>query len=703
MKLLPFVCLFLIELSSHAEVYQLFEENGKKGIKNEQGQVIIPPSFEALGWSDGSFSVIGDVTGYRLNHQWGLINLKREFITKADFENLVYAGGDCLMARKQINPAQTKSGCLNLRGEIKIPFSYDGIQVQGLRAVVFNLVGAKFYYGLADLHNKMLVPMTYRNIYPLGTLRFAVQNQQGKIALYDEDGKAITDFTIDSVSNFYKGYAIVYENLLQGLIDREGQIKLETTYQSIKITQDGKILTRLPNEWVWLNNKNETLRNYFADHLSPLSEGFSLVTSGGKVGVIDSELKILIPIQYDRLQEISPKRFIARIGNKEGVINMENQVLIDFIYDSLQAEHNWFKAFTKMVGWQLLDREGKVLSKKYYTSFGESNEAGFLVQHRNYWGLMDRQGEEIVHCVFDSITEVKTGMLAVKFRGQYGIMDVNENWKLAPQEYPIKLVNETHYLLFQPANAFLKNFDGVTIYFTPYKAEFKKDFWIEFLPDGTEKEISYQGTILKRTLLNPEENVQHVFKESEGLRGVEKDSKFGFVDSNGKLRIANRYDSIGEFHEGLAPIKLIGKWGYINPLDKIAINPNYQAVSSFFGGFAIAKQNSKVGLINKSGSVVLSFRYDKVIRLPNQKFEIISSLLKGRVNRDGRVEVEPRFDFLEDGVSGLLISGRDGKYGLITEDGLGIIPLIYDKLSFNLVNTQFLGLKKSEWKEIILQ
>ncbi|MBK8290379.1 MAG: hypothetical protein IPK96_04865 [Flammeovirgaceae bacterium] len=37
-------------------------------------------AFEALGWSDGSFSVIGDVTGYRLNNHWGILNLKKNLL-----------------------------------------------------------------------------------------------------------------------------------------------------------------------------------------------------------------------------------------------------------------------------------------------------------------------------------------------------------------------------------------------------------------------------------------------------------------------------------------------------------------------------------------------------------------------------------------------------------------------------------------------
>src|SRR2546421_7790757 len=135
----------LIALQSFAKGYQTFEVNGKVGMKDDAGQVVLPPSFEALGWSDGNFSVIGEVTGYRLKGLWGIVNLKKEFVTEANYESLVYCGGDCIEARKKINRVHSKAGCVNLKGEIRIPFIYDGITMQGLRAIVFNLNGAQYH------------------------------------------------------------------------------------------------------------------------------------------------------------------------------------------------------------------------------------------------------------------------------------------------------------------------------------------------------------------------------------------------------------------------------------------------------------------------------------------------------------------------------------------------------------------------------
>jgi len=198
--------------------------------------------------------------------------------------------------------------------------------------------------------------------------------------------------------------------------------------------------------------------------------------------------------------------------------------------------------------------------------------------------------------------------------------------------------------------------------------------------------------IIQRTKVP--ENTQEIFHESEGFIGLKKDGRYGFVDTNGSLRIANRYDSIGEFHEGLASIKLIGKWGYVNTSDHIAINPNYDKAVNFELGLAVVSRNGKFGAINNEGKTILTLRYDYVSR-QSHLFLLTASNLKGVADANGNVMIEPRFDSLVETGNDLLIATRDGKVGVITNQGLNVIPMIYDRIEFNLQKIFFL-LKRNQ-------
>lgn len=700
-----FTLLFLIcVFSSEAAPYELFEQNGKVGIKNDRGQVVIPPAFEALGWSDGSFSVIGETTGYRVQNHWGLINLKKEFITPAEFEELVYQGGEFVVARKQLNPASTKSGCINLRGEIILPFVYDGIKVNGLRAIVFNLVGSRFSYGLTNMKNEVLIPLLYKDIHSLGTLRYAVENREGKIALFSESGTVVSDFAIDSLSAFYKGYSIIHEHGLQGLIDREGVVKAPARYQSIKIEEDGRVFGKLPGEWTYLDNQNRVLTTLVADELIPVSKRRTIIKSGNRFGLIDELHQPLIRTEWDSLSGLKEDLFLARRDDHWGVITATGKLQVPAVYDTLQIYGQGFRAFLKANGWLLLDKNGTVKTAKAYRFIHQFDSSTWKVRNGIYWGLLNPNGNEVVHCVFDSIGDRTGNLVAVKFKGLYGIIDLQENWIIAPQRYPIRLADDTRYLLIQPGNSFLKSMDGKVIYFTSYPVEFKEKYWIEHLPNGTENKLSYDGLkimIEEKPQIKTSAtqlSVPGLFQMNEGLQGVCRNGKYGFVDAKGKLRIANRYDSIGAFQNGLAPVKLIGMWGFINSADKIVIQPNYESVSSFVNGLSIVQRSARMGLIDQRGQVVLPLRYEHIDRLSTGKFLLKANRLLGVAHVNGTIEIEPRFDDLKVLENGQLLVKQANKWGLISSSGLDIIPMQYDKLQFDPVKNQYLAFHKSEWR-----
>lgn len=686
-----------------ADSFLVFEENGKVGIKNQEGQVVLPASFEALGWSDGSFSVIGDVTGYRLNNQWGILNLKKKFITKAEYEELTYASGEFIIVRKKINPAQSKAGCLNLRGEIKIPFQYDGIDIHGLRAIVFTLNQAKFLYGLVDLENRSILPLQYKNIYPLGTLRFAVENTAGKIGLYGEDGRAITGFTIDSISQFHESRAVIFQGLQQGLMDREGKTLLEPIYHSIKIMDEEKVAVRKPHEWLLVNQNNETQLKIFADKILPAANEKIIYSNAGKYGLLTHTLETFLPAQYDHLRPLTKDHYIVRKNGKSGVIRSDNSITIPLLYDSLVAEEPLLRAFKKTTGWSLVDIHHNIKTQKNYEWIGPICQQLYPVKNNGYWGALNDDSEEIIHCVFDSLQEISTDRLVVKFKNQYGIITAQENWLVAPQPYPLSLVNDSCYLQIQSQNKFLKKFTGEIIYFTDNKIEFNTDHWTEYLPDGTRKTIDYQGRILNRVEPPALDKLQEIFPEQEGMRGIKRDGKFGFIDSRGRLRIANRYDGIGTFQEGLAAIKLIGKWGFVNMQDQIVINPNFESVTGFINGICIVRKSGKAGIIDSKGKILLSLEYDSIQHQHNNKLRLYKKGLVGLADQQGNILIEPRFDHLQELENGFVIIGREGKFGLISIAGLPAIPPIYDTLSYDASRNLYLAQKKSDWSELSIK
>jgi hypothetical protein len=678
-----------------------FEENGKVGLKNTKGEIIIPASYEAIGWSDGSFSVVQNVTGFKWKGEWGLINLNNHKVTKAEYAELSPASASLIIARKKFpNSFRLLAGCINTSGKTVIPFLYDGIKISGLRAIIFQKTGTQLKYGLCDLDHRIIIPVTYENIYPLGSLRYAVVSDVDKTAIFGEDGTQITSFIIDSISSFKKNYAIVFQGNNQGVINRDGQILVEPIYREIIVNEDGHLQKRKWDNWLFLSNDHKVLEQVNADSVLPIFRNMYELKTATNSLLVNQDLKQIEHTNYSEIKPISESKAFVSKENKTGVIRSDGKELIPVIYRDITADNDFYRAngYTHNGWrWSVLDSTGKQITPKAYDFIGPFNGSFFPAKNKNFWGGIDRTGKEIIACVHDSIVNVHANYVVVKFKGSYGIIDTKEHWLITPQKNKIKLLENERYLEWSSSNKFIKNMKGEIIYFTSNPIEIRKDFILEFLPTGTIWQINSHGVVSNHETAPT--NIQKIFPESEGYRAIKKDGQYGFVDNKLRLRIANRYENVKPFSDGLAAARILGKWGFINKEDNIAIQPVYDDVFSFENGTAVVKKNNMYGLIDKKGKVVLPVRYERLSLTEGKRILIQQNGLTGLADKTGRIILNAKYQSVKDLNNGFIIVSQNGKHGVVNVDGLSTIPMIYDWISTDQFRDRFIAMKKSEWEE----
>jgi hypothetical protein len=679
-----------------------FEENGKFGLKNTKGQVIIPAEYDKLGWSNGTFSIVENVTGYLTHGQWGLINLENHKITKAEFTDLSPGGGTLIVARKKLpNSVAVKSGCVNTAGKIIVPFSYDGLSISSLRAIVYEKKGNQFRHGLIDLSNKLLIPLNYQVVYPLGSLRYAVVSFENKTAIFSEEGKQLTNFLIDSISSFRKNYAVIFQNQRQGLMNRAGEIVLEPLYREVKIEDDGTVMTRMADSWLFLEAENKLVLQYNADSLQPVLPELYKINVAGKTQLLNKQLKPVSDLLFSSVADFDQGKAIFRNGNKTGIIRQNGSIAIEPRYELLIPENKFIRASIRVAEnerWILLDSAGKAVTQRNYDFIDSFNGKFFPVKNRGFWGAMNEQGKEIVACVHDSLVQYKNDYIVVKFKGQYGIINTKEDWIITPRPHELKLLGNDMYMEELLRNRFFKTLKGDVIYFTQNPIEVKDNYMLEYQPSGWITKLSMKGVIVDRFMQN--EGIEKIFVESEGYRAIKRDGKYGFIDDRARLRIANRYENVKAFSEGLAAAQILGKWGFINKEDKIAIQPVYDEVFSFKLGFAVVRQKNLFGVIDKSGKLLLPVRYEKIEILPTRRLRVVQNGLQGLSESNGQLIVNAKYDFIEDLGNGYIIVERDAKFGVITAEGLSTIPLIYDGIKYDKFHNQYLALKRASWEVV---
>ena len=100
-----------------SETVSLFEENGKVGLKGDDGRILIPAHYEAIGWSDGKLAIIDNVVGYRSDGLWGLISTSNKVLTPAEYLDLRPAEGSLLIGQKKSQGYQRPSfGVIDVAG-----------------------------------------------------------------------------------------------------------------------------------------------------------------------------------------------------------------------------------------------------------------------------------------------------------------------------------------------------------------------------------------------------------------------------------------------------------------------------------------------------------------------------------------------------------------------------------------------------------
>jgi len=680
--------------------YELFEDKGKQGLKDQAGKVIIPAQYEALGWSKGEIKVVKGVIGFKKNDLWGLLNVDNEEVITPAYTQLYTTDQNFFVAALP-NPSYSRDflGLLSPKGDILIPFKYAYIEVSHLRAIVAKKAKDHFNYGLLDLEGDEVIPLAYKQITALGSLRFAVKNFDNKMAIFDDSGHTLLGFELDSISAFVGDYAIIYDSYSRGLIAKNGEVILPPTYQDVTIEGED-VNSRTYNQWVLLGATNNQLAEHFAEHLERFSPEYFLANSNDHYWLIDESGQQITPDHYQRIEALEGELAMFKTHNKWGLMNKHGKTKIPAQYDSLVIDGDMIMAKNKAY-WSLYDTFNVKKTATRYEAIGKRSGRLFPVRKNDHWGFVNRSGDEVIHCVYDQVGQFVGDYVWVSFHKESGIINKKGEWVVLPTSADsMQILNDNYYISYVNGLKKLYQFNGNIIYFTENAIEINDGYLLEYLSDGGIWKIDFSGRIVGEAR---DESYEEVRAPSEGLYAIKKDGRYGFIDTENRLRIANRYEGVGDFHEGLAAFKLLGKWGFLNKKEEIVIQPSFTHVSPFYGKVAIAFEENGAGLIDKMGHKVSSFHFDSVSVQDNGRFLAYKDGKVGLLDDEGKLMVNAKYDYILDLDNPYSIVGKSGKYGLVDSDGVNTIPMIYDELIYDVERNAYLALKKSRYEKVRLQ
>ena len=518
-------------------------------------------------------------------------------------------------------------------------------------------------------------------------------------------------YKVEEISE-YK-YFTLEQNQKYGVIDRNGNIVIEAEYGAVQIPNPSKAIFVCVKEYnentkeyetVVYNEKKEVLLSNYKNvqaisiytnvNSTPYEKSVLTYKENGKYGLINLEGKQITKPVYDEISSINYKEgtFLVKQNELEGIINMKGKVIIKCEYES-------------------------VTSDNYYSENGNKKQAGFIVSKKTEdgyrYGYANYRGTIILNPIYtqlERVTEIanEKGVYFIAFEnGQAGLLKNNK--EILNYEYEDIQYNVLGSIFVTKRNGKYGavNQEGTTVLYPEYDNVYTGGMYLNALKDkdififdlnGNKIETNevsktktenanYYITIDKNNKYKVVDSKDNIIIDKdytyiEYLPGdyfiVERDSKSGIIDSNGKSVIELKYDSISRINETdilqMETNKNIALYN-LNMKEIVSMDNAIVKEVKDEKAYILLYSDTDFKYLDKKGNILTS----------QNLFENNSLFAKningkwGFVDKDGNLKVQNDYELVTDfnkyGFAGIK---KDGKWGSINQNGEVVREPTYD-------------------------
>lgn len=706
MKLATLLFLVCLQLAAQPS-YKIFHSGNFKGIKNQQGEVLIPAVYGDLGWSNGVTPIGDEWIGFNENSKWGLMSLANKKRTQARFDKIEpFTSGRFLVAMKGKFANRFFYGLIDSRGKIILNLDYFELTQEHGTILVTTYENNRFLMGTLNNDLSKVIEVNYLEIEVFGNLLIC-KTPSKEIDVYTKSGQLLEQNLHQTRK--IKDFLLTSKNGRNGLISIEGKIIHPPIHKKIL---SFKRISSFP---VWEIRSKSMVFEIAGDSIDYMGQDFWIIHSNGSSQFFSNSVDV-------------PKGGFALKQLLNGVAVVQSVTTGKwFAYDSIGSQiiqasdsihFNGTYFYAKNDShWTISDRSGEHISVKKFATISPQTTRYQPVKRFNYWAILDCIDQTLTNFRYDSITQVVGSKIIVQYIGRWGVYHLGQGWLVQPSFDRIDFSNgqfiakkgRTHHLLnangqllFRTINwvapqenhfilTYGGKFSGLNldspVTNTVFRSVTKWNNFYELNSEFVDLVTSEGGKILHQS-----DQVQDILAFSEGFFLVKKNNNFGFIDTNGHLRIANRYDSAKAFSEGLAAMKLRGKWGFIDKFEKIIIQPHYQWVTSFVRGLAIYKSTDYYGLLDSNGREVLAANYISISRTSAGNYLMQSkNNTYEMANSKGITFLSGTYEQLVDIGNSRVIGTLSGKKGVLNYQNQLIANFEYEEIK---IGEEYLILKK---------
>lgn len=431
-----------------------------------------------------------------------------------------------------------------------VPFIYDGLDFN--ENIFDQFIAQKGEdFGVIDFSNKVIIPFKFSKIESWGKYYFVEYKIQSEYALLNNKGTKLFD-------NLYS-----WQNKTQrvlGCIDQNGKIVLPLRYAGVEIKDKFLIVSDYdPQKITEVNNK--------------------------LFGVCDYKGRVLIPLVYDRVdyfKNAGKAVFACYEKNKVRIVDSLNQTIIpyryNYIYNMTNRNNNIYIFAMNDYLYGVLNFQGEVTVPFEYTSLSDPQNTGMIAAKKNMKaGFVDDNNNVLVAFKYEDVSPFNEGLALVKkISPEYieGNLRVEGKSEVSTHEFSDYVGQGKLYT----ENEFYSGMKNLP---------FREDFY-EIIKDNDKRFGSFEEFDLCMTLGDWRKKIP---------------GKYGYIDTEGKVRIDLIFDEAKNFKNGYAEVRIKNKWGVINKHGMVVIPVKYDEIqrSRYKDLFEVYSNNKFIGYVNTNG------------------------------------------------------------------------------------------------------
>lgn len=448
-ELTPFIYDYEIEYQAG---FILVQKDNKTGLIYRNGKQIIPFTEDQLTFTKGLWQGLSNrelgLTTLVKNNRLGVIDSTGKEILPFIYESIRRSDVDLLYLVKKAETFDNKAevGVIDLRGNIILEPIYEKMDI--FDKGVIAMKDGKYFFFDHQGNQK------FTSDKKIGQSTYACFSISGDPApqFYDCQGNHLSHIEKDP-SRPETDYWWIFEDEKTGFDGywdiSTGAIVIPAQYDDLSYAQDTprwlRIVTHKGKKGI-LDSNNKILLPIQYKDIETLDDDRCALYKGKKIAISDYEGNLLTPFEFDYIttynysvnsQKIHPYTLYGVIKNKHcGIFTCDSKELVPCIYDYTIDDNYNYTLFDVLDNGRIKmmkngksgfidEQTGQVLLSFDYEYLEEKKLDYIQTKKNKKYGLVDINGKEILACDYNDIKVLENGAIILQVEGQYGVADKN--------------------------------------------------------------------------------------------------------------------------------------------------------------------------------------------------------------------------------------------------------------------------------------